>query len=56
MKSAKQPCGCVVTTDNRDRQTIVLCAKHEAEYQVRHEAARVSGSGAWAQEKTNATS
>lgn len=56
MSNHKQPCGCVVTTDKRGRQTLVCCPPHEAEWQTRHEAARSSGSDAHrSKEKTDGT-
>lgn len=41
----KQPCGCRVVkerTSRTEREVIIMCATHEAEWQVRHDAARAT--------------
>ena len=40
MKHDTEQCGCRTERDARGRESITLCAQHQAEHNARHEAAR----------------
>jgi hypothetical protein len=40
MKHDTEQCGCRTERDARGRESITLCAQHQAEHHARHEAAR----------------